>query len=64
MRLRAAPGAKRRLRGLPDDGGPREAHDWSFGRKGFPLYCTHCSFMNESMPIQWSSRAAVSDNRY
>ena len=34
--------------GLPDGGGTREAHDWSFGRKGFPLYCTHCSFMNES----------------
>jgi hypothetical protein len=40
--------------GLPDGGGTREAHDWSYGRKGFPLYCTHCSFMNESMPIQWS----------
>ena len=31
-----------------------EAHDWSYGREGFPLYCTHCSFMNESLPIQWS----------
>src|SRR5271154_1531128 len=40
--------------GLPNGGGTLEAHDWSFGRKGFPLYCTHCSFMNESMPIQWS----------
>ena len=40
--------------GLPDGGGTREAHDWSYGRKGFPLYCTHCSFMNESLPIQWS----------
>ena len=40
--------------GLPDGGGTREAHDWSFERKGFPLYCTHCSFMNESLPIQWS----------
>jgi hypothetical protein len=40
--------------GLPDGGRTREAHDWSFNRKGFPLYCTHCSFMNESMPIQWS----------
>jgi hypothetical protein len=30
-----------------------EAHDWSFGRKDFPLYCTHCSFMNESLPIKW-----------
>ena len=30
-----------------------EAHDWSYGRKGFPLYCTHCSFMNEIQPIEW-----------
>lgn len=30
-----------------------EAHDWSFGREGFPLYCTHCTFMNESLPIRW-----------
>ena len=40
--------------GLPDGGLTREAHDWSFDREGFPLYCTHCSFMNESLPIQWS----------
>ncbi len=39
---------------LPGGGVTRAAHDWSFGRKGFPLYCTHCSFMNESLPIQWS----------
>jgi hypothetical protein len=31
----------------------REAHDWSYGREGFPLYCTHCAFMNELMPIKW-----------
>lgn len=31
----------------------RSAHDWSYGREGFPLYCTHCSFMNESLPIRW-----------
>ena len=30
-----------------------EGHDWSYGRAGFPLYCTHCSFMNESLPIRW-----------
>ena len=30
-----------------------EAHDWSYGRKGFPLYCTHCAFMNELGPINW-----------
>jgi hypothetical protein len=29
------------------------AHDWSYGREDFPLYCTHCSFMNESLPIKW-----------
>ena len=27
-----------------------EAHDWSYGREGFPLYCTHCAFMNEALP--------------
>lgn len=40
--------------GLPDGGRTRAAHDWSFGREGMPLYCTHCSFMNESLPIEWS----------
>ncbi len=35
-------------------GRTKEAHDWSFGRKDFPLYCAHCSFTNESLPIQWS----------
>jgi hypothetical protein len=30
-----------------------EAHDWSYGRKNLPLYCTHCTFMNESLPIRW-----------
>jgi hypothetical protein len=30
-----------------------EAHDWSFGREDFPLYCTHCTFMNESLPLEW-----------
>lgn len=34
-------------------GRTREAHDWSYGRKDFPLYCTHCSFMNEIQPIKW-----------
>ena len=31
----------------------QEAHDWSYDRAGFPLYCTHCSFMNELLPIKW-----------
>src|SRR3954453_16307806 len=31
-----------------------KAHTWSYGRKDFPLYCTHCAFMNETLPIQWS----------
>jgi hypothetical protein len=38
----------------PDAYGVTEsAHDWSYGREGFPLYCTHCSFMNELLPIRW-----------
>ncbi|HUA11327.1 MAG TPA: hypothetical protein VMA83_04925 [Solirubrobacteraceae bacterium] len=40
--------------GLPGGGRTRAAHDWSFHREGMPLYCTHCSFMNESLPIRWS----------
>jgi hypothetical protein len=31
-----------------------QAHDWSFHRKDMPLYCTHCAFMNESLPIKWA----------
>ena len=31
----------------------QEAHDWSYGRAGFPLYCTHCTLMNELLPIKW-----------
>jgi hypothetical protein len=34
-------------------GRTQEAHDWSYGRAGFPLYCTHCSFMNEILPMRW-----------
>ena len=30
-----------------------EPHPWSYNREGFPLYCTHCAFMNEILPIQW-----------
>lgn len=30
-----------------------EAHEWSYGRGRFPLYCTHCAFMNELLPIRW-----------
>ena len=30
-----------------------EAHDWSDDRAGFPVYCTHCSFMNEILPLRW-----------
>jgi hypothetical protein len=29
------------------------AHPWSYDREEFPLYCTHCSFMNEILPIRW-----------
>jgi len=34
----------------------KEAHDWSYGRKDFPIYCTHCTFMNESLPLRWIGR--------
>jgi hypothetical protein len=34
--------------GVTDD-----AHSWSYEREGFPLYCTHCAFMNETLPIRW-----------
>ncbi|MGI8677629.1 MAG: hypothetical protein ACR2LX_02860 [Jatrophihabitans sp.] len=29
------------------------AHTWTFGRENFPVYCTHCAFMNEILPIKW-----------
>ena len=58
--MRVGPAARAqgalRVAGLRHD---HEAHDWSYGRKDFPLYCTHCSFMNESMPIQWSGYPAL-----
>jgi hypothetical protein len=28
-------------------------HDWAYNRKGFPIYCTHCTFMNETLPMRW-----------
>jgi hypothetical protein len=30
-----------------------EEHDWAYNRRGFPIYCTHCTFMNEILSIQW-----------
>ena len=36
-----------------------EAHDWAYDRKGFPIYCTHCTFMNEMLPIQWIGLPAL-----
>ncbi len=45
---------RRGLYESPGYGRTQDAHEWSYGREGFPLYCTHCSFMNESLPIQWS----------
>jgi hypothetical protein len=29
------------------------AHDWSYGRKDFPIYCTHCPLMNQLLPVKW-----------
>jgi hypothetical protein len=30
------------------------AYPWSFNREGFPYYCTHCSFINESLPLRYN----------
>jgi len=30
----------------------KEAHPWSWGKKGVPYYCTHCA-VNEILPIEW-----------
>jgi hypothetical protein len=34
-------------------GRTERAHDWSFNTRGRPLYCTHCTLMNELLPIRW-----------
>lgn len=33
-----------------------EAHSWTYGQADFPIYCTHCSFMNEILPLRWIGR--------
>jgi hypothetical protein len=39
-----------------------EEHDWAYNRKGFPIYCTHCTFMNEILPSNGSAnRSTPSD---
>ena len=54
LRLRPAPVAQRPLRGRRTATRVmEEEHDWAYNRKGFPIYCTHCTFMNEMLPIQW-----------
>jgi hypothetical protein len=30
----------------------QEAHNWTWGKKGVCLYCTHCSMVNEILPIE------------
>lgn len=30
----------------------QEAHDWTWGKKGVCLYCSHCSLVNEILPIE------------
>jgi hypothetical protein len=42
-----------RYEGPDGYGVTQEAHDWSFNREGMPIYCTHCTFMNELLPIEW-----------
>lgn len=45
-------------RGLTDNekkyGFTKEEHFWSFNRSDFPYYCSHCTYMNEIMPIEWT----------
>jgi hypothetical protein len=36
----------------PELGFSREAHDWTWGRRGVCLYCAHCSLINEILPIE------------
>ncbi len=30
----------------------QEAHNWTWGKKGVCLYCSHCSMVNEILPIE------------
>lgn len=30
----------------------KEAHPWTWGKKGVCLYCSHCSLVNEILPIE------------
>lgn len=30
----------------------QEAHSWTWGKKGVCLYCSHCSMVNEILPIE------------
>ena len=34
-------------------GTTKEARDWSFGRKGIPYYCAHCSLWMSIQPKEW-----------
>ena len=36
----------------PEFGASRDAHDWTWGRTGVCLYCSHCSLVNEILPIE------------
>ena len=49
----AARGARGAYEGPGAYGRTQEAHDWTYGRKGLPIYCTHCTFVNESLPLRW-----------
>lgn len=36
----------------PEFGFSQGAHDWTWGREGVCLYCSHCSLVNETLPIE------------
>ena len=36
----------------PEFGYSEEPHDWTWGEQGVCLYCSHCSLVNEILPIE------------
>ena len=36
----------------PEFGSSRDAHDWTWQEQGVCLYCSHCSLINEILPIE------------
>lgn len=45
-------GSGGQLRRTKQVGKSKEAHDWTWGKKDVPYYCTHCSVMWEILPLE------------